>query len=190
MRRRLRGEQGVVTVELAIIMIVLLYLCVGTADFGLAWRDKLTIENATRAGARTASNLGRDRSADYNLLQGVRAAVADLPTASIVRIVVFRANTSGTPSATCRAGTPSAGEPCNIYTAASLTLPLSAFTGTTTCTGSSPDLRWCPTGRVVDQATADYLGVWLEIRRDHLTDLIPGTTTIHSTAVMRLEPGG
>lgn len=190
-RPEFRDDRGAVMVELAIISIVLLYLIAGIADFGLAWRDKLTVENATRAGARTASNLGADRSADYNLLQSVKAALADLPRANIHRVVVFPSDSTGTPSSACRTNPlPVVGQTCNVYSADQLfDLTPADFTGST-CSGTAPDRFWCPTGRVTAQATADYLGVWVEIHRDRMTDLLPGQTTIRSTSVMRLEPQG
>jgi Flp pilus assembly protein TadG len=185
-------ERGAVLVEAAIVLPVIVYILVGIADFGVGWQDRLTAETAARGGARTAANLTDARLADYNVLQSVKAALADIPSGNIDRIVVFNANSSAAPAGACQAGTSQSGgsTPCNVYTSASLNLDQSAFTGTTSCTGSSPDRFWCPTSRVNDQATADYLGVWVQLHRAHITPLIPGQTIIHSTAVMRLEPPG
>jgi Flp pilus assembly protein TadG len=190
--RDVRHERGSVLVEAAIVLPVVIYLLVGIADFGIGWQDRLTTETAVRGGARTAANLTDARLADYNVLQTVKAALADIPSGNIDWIVVFKANSAATPSAPCQTGTSQSGgtTPCNVYTSASLNLDQSAFTGTTSCTGSSPDRFWCPTGRVNEQATADYLGVWVQLHRARITPLIPGQTIIHATAVMRLEPPG
>ncbi|HEY1738696.1 MAG TPA: TadE family protein, partial [Acidimicrobiia bacterium] len=56
--RRKSGEGGVILVELVIVLPLLLMLAFGLCDMGLAWRDKVTVETAARAGARTGSNLG------------------------------------------------------------------------------------------------------------------------------------
>lgn len=190
-RTHLRNESGTVLVEMALIATLLLTLVVGIADFGFAWRDRITAENATRAGTRTASRLGDDRESDYQLLQSVKAALADVPVASIERVVVFRANSAEVPSAACRAGTPasSGATPCNVYLPSDFDLPASAFAiSGAGCASTAPDRFWCPTSRVTDQAAADYLGVWVGLRRDRVAGLLPGDLTISSTAVMRLEP--
>jgi Flp pilus assembly protein TadG len=183
-----RRERGAVLVEASIVFSFLLLLLFGLVDFGLGWRDKMTTETAARGGVRTASKLGNTRSADYNLLQTVRSGLADIPTANVDRLVVYSANASGTAPATCIAGTPVAGV-CNVYSAADFDLPLTAFTGTTSCTGTAPDRFWCPTSRVsLQSAGPDYIGVWMQVHRGRLTGLIPGDTTIQSAAIMRLEP--
>src|ERR1700704_4503496 len=105
--RRCRGQRGVVMVEAAMIIPVLLMLALCSIDFGLAWRDRMRTETAARSGARTGSNLKNNAQADYNVRQAVKAGLADIATANIDRIVVFNANSSGTVPPTCAAGTPS-----------------------------------------------------------------------------------
>jgi hypothetical protein len=145
-------------------------------------------ETAARSGARTGSNLKNAALSDYNVLQAVKSGLADIPNAQIDRIVVFNANSSGTVPPTCATGTPvsgTGGGACNVYTVASLSLPSTSFG----CGATAPDRFWCPTNRaVVQSAGEDYLGVWIEAHRSRITGFVPGITTIHATAVMRLEP--
>ena len=176
-------------VEAALLIPVIMMIALCAIDFGLAWRDRMRTETAVRSGARTGSNIKNDSLTDYNILQSVKAGLADIPTANIDRIVVFNANSSGTVPATCAAGTASTGSggtvPCNVYTAASLSLASTSFG----CGASAPDRFWCPTTRVVNQAAGeDYVGVWVEAHRSRITGFVPGITKIHATAVMRLEP--
>jgi Flp pilus assembly protein TadG len=188
MRRRRSGEDGALLVEAAFILPILLVLVFGLVEFGFGWRDRLMTETAVRSGARTASNLGPDRYADYNALQSVKSGLADIAPGNVDRIVIFKANTSGTVPATCAAGTAQTGV-CNVYTGADLSLAQTAFTGTTSCTGTSPDRFWCPVSRANLQGPGpDYLGIWVRAHRVRFTALLPGTTTIESSAVMRLEP--
>lgn len=192
MNRRPRGERGTAIVELVLIVPVLLGLAIGLAEFGLGWRDSLTVSNAMRAGARVGSSAANARTADYEVLQAVRAAVADLPTGAVERIVVYdAAGVNGDVPTACAAGTP--GPTCNVYTEADLLLPVSAFGGTaSSCAADAVDRYWCPTGRKARQSGVggppDYLGVWIQVRHAFVTGLFGSGLTITDGAVMRVEP--
>ena len=198
LRRRLRDadgnrQRGAVLVEFAIIAPVLVLIVAAIFEFGLAFRDSMTLSNALRSGARVGSNAGRERAADYTILKSVEAAMTEFPTARVERIIVYKASTadSAVPSACLAvAGSGGVNGSCNVYLASDMARPLSDFTGTTSCTGSSPDRYWCPTTRQNQQALgADYLGVWMQIRYDFVTNVFPGTgITIRDRAIMRLEP--
>lgn len=190
--RRGRGDRGAALTELVLIVPILALIVCGVLEFGMAWRDSMTVSNALRSGARVGSNMGDDRYADYDILKAIEAAMREIPdTARVQRIVVYKADTSNSaPSATCQAGTPVTGV-CNVYTGADLSRTQSAFTGTTNCsTGTPPDRFWCPTSRVNNQALgADYLGIWMQVTYNWITHMFPGTgLTIKDRVVMRLEP--
>lgn len=190
--RRARGERGAAVTEFVLIAPVLVLLVAAVLEFGLAFRDNMTMSNALRSGARVGSNAGRERLADYTILKAVEAAMAEVPTSQIQRIIVYKADTanSAVPSS-CLSVTPPGGVTgvCNVYNPASLSLPESEFSGTT-CSASAPDRWWCPVSRQSQQALgADYLGVWMEIEYDYVTHLFPGDgLTLRDRAIMRLEP--
>ena len=193
-QRRRDGERGAVLVELALIAPVLVLIVAGVLEFGLAFRDSMTVSNALRSGARVGSNAGRERLADYTILKSVEAAMAEVPSSRIVRVVVYEASTSSsnvpssclTPTAISSGGVDGL---CNVYSTADLARPASDFSGTT-CSSTAPDRRWCPTSRQNQQALgADYLGVWMEVNYTYVTKVFPGSgLTIRDRAVMRLEP--
>ena len=191
---RARGDRGAALTEFVLIVPIFVLLMAGVLEFGMAWRDSMTVSNALRSGARVGSNAGRERSADYDILKSIEAAMREIPdTARVQRIVVYKADTANSaPSASCMAGNPSSSSsaPCNVYTGADMARPASDFAGTTSCTTSSPDRFWCPVGRQNQQALgADYLGVWMQVRYDYLTNVFPGSgLTIKDRAIMRLEP--
>ncbi len=198
LRRRLRDadgnrQRGAALVEFALIAPVLVLITAAIFEFGLAFRDSMTLSNALRSGARVGSNAGRERQADYTILKSVEAAMTEFPTARVERIIVYKASTtnSAVPAA-CMAVSGSGGVTgsCNVYQSSDLARPLSDFTGTTTCTGTAPDRYWCPTARQNQQALgADYLGVWMQIRYEYVTNVFPGAgITIRDRAIMRLEP--
>jgi hypothetical protein len=54
-KRGLRAEHGVIAVEFALILPVLLLLVFGIVDFGHAWYMKHVLQNACREGARYAT---------------------------------------------------------------------------------------------------------------------------------------
>lgn len=190
-RRRAHGERGAALVEFVLLAPVLVLIVAGVLEFGMAWRDSMTVSNALRSGARVGSNAGRDRLADYDILKSIESAMKEIPdTARVQRIVIYKADTSNSaPSATCMGGTPVTGL-CNVYTGADMARPQSDYSGTTSCGGSAPDRFWCPTSRQNQQALgADYLGVWMQVKYNWVTHVFPGTgLTIKDRAIMRLEP--
>jgi len=198
LRRRLRDadgnrQRGAALVEFVLIAPVLVLIVAAIFEFGLAFRDSMTLSNALRSGARVGSNAGRERQADYTILKSVEAAMTEFPTARVERIIVYKASTSNSaPSAACLAVTGSGGVngSCNVYQSTDLARPLSDFGGTTSCSSTSPDRYWCPTSRQNQQALgADYLGVWMQIRYEYVTNVFPGSgITIRDRAIMRLEP--
>jgi Flp pilus assembly protein TadG len=198
LRRRLRDEngdrqRGAALVEFVLIAPVLVLITAAIFEYGLAFRDSMTLSNALRSGARVGSNAGRERQADYTILKSVEAAMREVPNSHIIRVIVYKASTSDStvPSA-CLSVSGSGGVTgvCNVYRNTDLSRPLSDYTGTTSCGTSAPDRYWCPTTRQNQQALgADYLGVWMEIRYTYVTKVFPGTgITIRDRAVMRLEP--
>ncbi len=198
LRRRLRDvdgnrQRGAVLVEFVLMAPVLVLIVAAIFEFGLAFRDSMTLSNALRSGARVGSNAGREREADYTILKSVEAAMTEFPTAKIERLIVYKAATSNSAvPAACLAVSGSGGVngSCNVYQSSDLGRPLADFTGTTSCTGTSPDRYWCPTARQNQQALgADYLGVWMQIRYEYVTNVFPGSgITIQDRAIMRLEP--
>lgn len=186
-----RGERGAALTELVLIVPVFALIVCGVLEFGMAWRDSMTVSNALRSGARVGSNMGDDRYADYDIIKAVEAAMREIPdTARVQRLVVYKASTANSaPTSGCMAGTPSTGV-CNVYTGSDLARLKADFSGTTSCGGSAPDRFWCPTSRQNEQALgADYLGVWMQVQYNWLTHMFPGTgLTIKDRAIMRLEP--
>jgi Flp pilus assembly protein TadG len=57
LRRRREGQRGQSMVEMALILPVLLMLVIGTLEFGFAFDHHLTLEYATREGARAGAAL-------------------------------------------------------------------------------------------------------------------------------------
>jgi hypothetical protein len=192
------ADAGATLAEFALAVPVLVWLVLGVLEFGLAWRDSSSVANAVRAGARVGSAEGRARLADYDALQSVRAALAEIRGLELERVVVYRSETSdGAVPAACRTialsptGTGVAGV-CNVYGPADLGRPATDFSGISgsDCSPTAVDRFWCPLGRRTSERTGgpDFLGVWASVRHHAVTSVLPGGLTLTDATVMRLEP--
>jgi Flp pilus assembly protein TadG len=180
-------ERGAALVEFALVAPVLMLLIFGAFEYGMFFKDYLTVANTTRTGARVGSAAGSSADADYQILQAVKAAAAALPggSASIQQISIYKsASAGGSPTTTCQT-TSSATDKCNTYTASAFSQPSSKFG----CGAGSLDSVWCPTTRVDSQAIGpDYIGVWVKTTHGFVTKLFGTSRTITDSVVMRIEP--
>lgn len=201
-RRRRRGERGAILLELVIVAPLLLAIILGVFDLGLAWRTSITLSNATRSGARVASNLGVSESADLAALQAIAAALSSIPASQVQAIVIYRATTATgdvPPECVAAAAVAAGGDAsrkCNTYSQADYVNAqngvasfVNSFTGS--CGPSRRDYRWCPMDRENDQGVVggpDYVGVYVKLAHQTSTKMFGSTLTIDDKAVMRIEP--
>ena len=199
----LRGnDRGLAIVEMAIVAPLLALLVAGIMEYGLLWRDDLTVTSATRAGARVASNLGDSYLSDYEALVSLDAALASIDGITIEGVLIYHADAAdGTPHSSCFdvSGDPqSSNNECNFYSAADL-ITVAALDCSVSCT-EFPDngncfggmsVNFCPQqDRETDQATGvTDVGVWVRINREYTTGIFPGEgVTITDYTVMTVEP--
>ena len=62
---RLKGDDGSLIAELALVSPLLVMLLIGIFEFGMGWREVTNNSNATRSAARSVTNVGSGRSADW-----------------------------------------------------------------------------------------------------------------------------
>jgi Flp pilus assembly protein TadG len=192
-RRRARGSRGAALVEAAFITPVFALLLFGILEFGLTFRDYLTVANASRDSARGASAYGDDLYADYNIIQVAKQSSKGFRPNELRRIVVFDAGsvdgsifTTSHPAHGCLTSTTGIADVCNVYLAADLNRPKADF-------GCKPtnnlDRFWCPTNREVRASgPPDYVGVYVEARHDFITGLFGPGMTLTDEIIMRIEP--
>lgn len=203
-RARGRGERGVTMVESAVVSGLVFVVLFATIEFGLVFRDHLTIGDAAGAGARAGAILGKkmsadNTSADFEIIRSIRESTGGIDLDTIERIVVFRGAPGGAGSPAqqvplaCRNGSPVAGR-CNVYD------PEEAFYrvqegdhGWFNCsqTPGSPACAWPAASRKDGPTPADveYLGVWIRVRRPLLTGFFGQVFTLEDATVARIEPG-
>jgi hypothetical protein len=204
MMRPLRtSERGAVLVELCFVLPLVTFVLFAILDFGVVFRDQLTVQDAVSDAARAGSIVGPDTTqeggnADYEIISALREGLGSVDSTAIRRIVVFRgsATATGTPEsqvpAACRSGTSVAGV-CNVYPAADAFL--AAQTGDVayfrcSSTPTSPACNWQPEGRDdgPSPTTIQYVGVYVELASNRVVGAF-GPSTVSRAAIARLEPG-
>ncbi|MEA2001982.1 MAG: TadE/TadG family type IV pilus assembly protein [Actinomycetota bacterium] len=195
-RSQARNESGVAMVEFAFVAILLFSIMFGIVEFGLAFRDRLTVANATQASARVVATMGADEQADFFSLQALAADLETLPSAGVQiinSVDIYLSDGNGDPVGNC--GT---GDRCNRY------VYWPGFTAT--CDWNPcPDADagyggwpWPPPDRDVELPGLEVIGVEIHFSHDWLTGFLPLPTLDcaaadfsdcwHDTAIMRLEP--
>ena len=187
------NERGSVLVELAIIIPVLVSLVLGMLELGMAWRDKATVTQASRQGARTAAHLGDEYWADREAIVSLHSVFDGAQPDNIEFVIIYDASAAdGSLPATC---VPTPAGPhvgCNFYTAAMIAQvnDASLWNAADGCPDPTRyDAGWCPTSRSDDLVNPDHVGVMVRLNRQWITGVLPGDgTTITERTVMRLEP--
>ena len=72
---RLRGDEGVVLVELVLVPPLLVLLSIGILEYGAGWNDATAAERALLTGGRVLSNEGNARQADQEALIALSAGL-------------------------------------------------------------------------------------------------------------------
>jgi hypothetical protein len=191
--RRRRGERGAALVEAAFVTPVFALLLFGILEFGLTFRDYLTVANVSRDSARGGSAYGDGLYADYNIIQVAQQSSKGFRPNEIRRLVVFDAGSvdgsifdTGHAAHACLNASNGIPNVCNVYTASDLQRPKSDFG----CkSGQNLDRFWCPTTREVRASgPPDYIGVYVLARHDFVTGLFGDGMDLQDEIVMRIEP--
>ena len=93
-------ERGAVLVEMAIVVPILILLVFGMLEFGLAFKDKLTMAHAVNQATRNATVLGTDQRADFEILSAFEAGmVGAVSIDTVTHVDIFKADANGNPIA-------------------------------------------------------------------------------------------
>ena len=180
-----RDDRGAVLVEAAFVLPVVIVLLFGIIEFGLAFKDALTVSSATRAGARTATALSKQLNYQTSTGQAVSGVLRNIiPSQQIQVLTIYKADpTTGDPIngsfETCTT--------CYIYTWNP------AFVNTDGSLGGwvqSGGTGWAATAQNAcgDTAHTDYIGIYVRVRHPYITKLFGNSITLKDHSVMRLEP--
>jgi len=92
-RRPKKRERGAALVEMAVVLPLLMLLIFGIIEFGLLFRERLTIASAASSSARTGATMGTRPDADLAILQALEAGLYNQADPSVlIRVDIFLAN--------------------------------------------------------------------------------------------------
>lgn len=190
-----RDERGSALVELAVVALFIFSLSAAAFDYGSAWRASLAVNEAARTAARVGSAAGPTRAADYNALSGAKSALASSGRLDdVTRVVVFRSTAlDGKVPSACKTGISTS---CHILTGAQFrsnwqSQSVTDATDADGCLKIATSKGWCPlatTPRNNVQTSAEYYGVWIQLRHQFDFPIVGAGQTIERTTTMRLEP--
>jgi Flp pilus assembly protein TadG len=186
--RRLRGDHGSIIAEAALLTPFFITLLFGLLEFGGAFRDYLTVANASAAAAREGAIQGNNATADWQILHQVMRESAAMPFSQIQSVVIYKGSaTASSPASTCTSsGT------CNTYSAGDMSSM--AACGSTPCGGWATntypaELTWNSTTRnVLVNGPPDYVGVYITVSHPWITGLFGSSITLKSNNVAQIEP--
>jgi TadE-like protein len=186
MRRRWRRMQrGQALLEFAMFFLFLTYLLAGTTNIGGLLNDHISVEYATRQGARTGAVLGNQGgasglAADCAIIGAIDAALVGMPSVTLNQITIYKAGPDGQPDPT----------KTDIY-AGNSTCTVSGTIDTISpgILNNPPSGDWPPSMRNNQPFQEDSLGVRVDYTYTFNFPLLPGGTfTASDYAVMPIDP--
>lgn len=182
---RKRDEKGVAIVEMAIVLPLLILLVFGIVEYGLLFKEKMTIASATASAARTGATMGTRDAADMAILDALEAGLFDQVDSSVlISVEIFKANevTGAKIAGSVNTYTFSPLIPCNWSPCPSTTPGPPVYGG-----------PWVPASRDTTLEPSggglDVLGIEVDYHHTAVTGLIPGVERdLTERALVRLEP--
>lgn len=181
-------ERGATLVEAAISYSVLFLALFAIVEFGLVFKDWMSVSQATREGARAGATFGDDLSSDIKVLDGVENALLPQGWSAGDQVTIFRANSPSASESTTYTYNP--GFDCSD--------PDGMFPPGDCCDWSPcpEDHRvnytipnWDPRDRDVTAPVTDRIGVTIELTHEWITSFIgTGTLDLTTTTDFQLEP--
>ncbi len=171
-------------VEFALLFGVLLMLAIGAFEYGMVFRDSLTVTTAAREGGRVAASTASYGDADCVILEAAAGALQSLNSGTVDEIHIYKSDPTGN-------------YPGSV---SSLTVRYAPFSGPgvppLTC-GSGSEWQtfggggsWAPANRVNTLGDADWIGVRINYDHNWFTNFLwwNGTFALSDDAVFRIEP--
>lgn len=161
--------------EFAFVFMLLLMLAIGGFEYGMAFKDWLSVASATREGARVGSAAGDTAGADCRVLEATAGALQAITGNQVTQVWIYHSDPSGAIGVSDR------------YRPA---LPTDN-PATLRCSTWFPLLlNWPEATRDNKGATRDWLGVRVVFDHSWTTNFLwwSGSVQWHEDTVMRLEP--
>ncbi|HEY7705285.1 MAG TPA: TadE/TadG family type IV pilus assembly protein [Acidimicrobiia bacterium] len=174
MRRFGDSDRGAALVEMAAVFGLLMLIAIGGFEWGMAFRDSISVSTSAREAARVASSAGRDTNADCFIIEAAAGALQAISGNKVVELWIYESDTSGTVGRSSRYRP---GQPSDV---------------SLVCNGAWFRIsnNYPPSSRDNDGSTRAWIGV--QITYDHAWKtgfaFWRGTSRWSERAVMHLEP--
>lgn len=185
-RRPLRGksnDRGSTLVEFSLVFGLLLTLALGAFEYGMVFRDYLSVTIASREGGRVAASAANFGQADCVILEATAGALQSLNSGEIEEVHIYKSDTTGSypgasSSFTRRYSPFVAGDPALVACAS------------TQWNAEHLGSNWEPNDRVNTAGSADWIGVRVSFQHTWITNFLwwNGTVNFADDAIFRMEP--
>ncbi|MGC2239212.1 MAG: TadE/TadG family type IV pilus assembly protein [Acidimicrobiia bacterium] len=183
MSKTKRDERGATIVEAAIVYGMLFLAMFAIVEFGLAFKDWLSVSHAAREGARAGATYGDDPTADIQILRDVEQTLAPAGIGAGITIRIFQA-----PSGASTTYNYTPGSDCSDTSGGTLT----GCCDWTPCpepfrvTYTTPN--WDPQDRDVEAPDTDRIGVEVQFTHQWLTHFFVSSSDFTTATDFQIEP--
>ena len=182
-----KDDRGATLVEAALVYALLFLALFAVVEFGLAFKDWLSVSHAARDGARAGATYGDDPTADIQILRDVERTLAPAGIAENINVRVFDAASPGTgedytytPGSDCSDNTP---------------VGLPALVGCCDWTPCPEPFRdsysvpgWDPSTRDVEAPDLDRIAVEVAFTHQWLTNYFVPSSDFTTVTDFQIEP--
>ena len=170
-------------VEFSLIFGFLLMIALGAFEYGMVFRDWLSVTIASREGGRVAASAANFGNADCVILEAATGALQSFTSGEVSEVHIYKSDTTGS--------YPGAGSSLTRrYTPYQVGDPSLVACDTLDWNAEHLGSSWDPLDRVNTSGSADWIGVRVDFEHTWLTNFLwwTGTIDFSDDAVFRMEP--
>ena len=173
----MRSEKGSTLVEFALIMIFMLTLAIGSYEWGLGFRDRLSVSQSVREAARVGAAMGDDPQADCLILEAGAGALSAIGGNQVKEIWIYESDVDGNVTSNKQRYRPAVTGDNPLFLACS-------------AGWYKLEANWPASSRDQTGSSRDWLGVRVILDRDWQTGFLwwQGSVEWQESVVFHLEP--